>query len=482
VQDVSEQASVVSQMYMPEVYVEMPSFDEFMIAMRRLKKNKAPGVDGITTEMITSGGEDLACQLYELVLKVWQTESMPDEWKVAVLCPLHKKGDRLKCENFRGIALLCTAYKLFSLILLERIIPYAEEIIGDYQCGFRPNRSVTDQTFSLRMILSKCWEYNITVHQLFIDFKQAYDSLNRERLWFALEWLGVPKKLVSLCKLTVTDSRCCVKVEGRLSREFNVQSGVRQGDALSPILFSLALEYVFRLSKMPQDNILFDKSAQVLAYADDLCILGRSVAAVRELFIQLEPVAQEIGLVINESKTQYMSTTRKGVRRDLDCGESNFEGVTSFKYLGSLVTSDNDVTVDIKARLVAANKAFFAVRFLLKSKYLSRVTKVNLYKSVIRPVATFGCESWTLNNEDERLLGCFERKILRAIYGPIMMDNGEYRIRWNDEIRTLLKGPDIIGDIKSKRIRWLGHVLRTNEKRCVNKVNGRAPDGVRPQG
>jgi hypothetical protein len=87
--------------------------------------------------------------------------------------------------------------------------------------------------------------------------------------------------------------------------------------------------------------------------------------------------------------------------------------VTSFKYLGSLVTADNVITVDIRARHVAVNKAFFSVRSLLKSKDLSWETKVKLYKAVIRPVAMFGCESWTLNNDD----GCFERKNTKTIAG-----------------------------------------------------------------
>jgi hypothetical protein len=75
---------------------------------------------------------------------------------------------------------------------------------------------------------------------------------------------------------------------------------------------------------MPLNNILFDKSNQILAFDDDLCILDRNAAALRELLVQPEPVAQGFGFVINETKTQYMITSRSGVRRDLTCGGSNF--------------------------------------------------------------------------------------------------------------------------------------------------------------
>jgi hypothetical protein len=78
------------------------------------------------------------------------------------------------------ISLLLTSYKILSNILLSRLIPYADEIIGDHQCGFRHNRSTTDQIFYIRQILEKKWEYNGTVDQIFIDFKKAYDSVRRK--------------------------------------------------------------------------------------------------------------------------------------------------------------------------------------------------------------------------------------------------------------------------------------------------------------
>jgi len=72
---------------------------------------------------------------------------LPEEWKESIIVPIHKKGDKTDCNNYRGISLLPTTYKLFSNILLPRLIPYAEKVIGDHQCGFRHNRSTTDHIF-----------------------------------------------------------------------------------------------------------------------------------------------------------------------------------------------------------------------------------------------------------------------------------------------------------------------------------------------
>jgi len=122
---------------------------------------------------------------------------LPEEWKESFIVPIHKKGDKTDFNNYRNISLLPTTYKILSNILLSRLIPYAEEVIGDHQCGLRRNISTTDNIFSIRQIPEKKWECNESVLQLFIDFKRAYDSVRREVLYNILTESGTPKKLVS---------------------------------------------------------------------------------------------------------------------------------------------------------------------------------------------------------------------------------------------------------------------------------------------
>jgi hypothetical protein len=108
---------------------------------------------------------------------------LPEEWKESIIVPIYKKGDKTDCNKCGGISLFSTTYKILSNILLSRLIPYGEEVIGDYQCGFRRKRLTTDHIFSIRQILDKRWEYNEEGHQLFIDFKKSYDSVRREVLY-----------------------------------------------------------------------------------------------------------------------------------------------------------------------------------------------------------------------------------------------------------------------------------------------------------
>ena len=112
-------------------------------------------------------------QIHKLIVPIWNKEELPEEGKESIIVPIHKKGDKTDCNNYRGISLLPTTYKILSNILLSRLTLYVEEIIGDHQCGFRRNRSTTDHLFCIRQMLEKKWEYNEAVNKLFIDFKKA---------------------------------------------------------------------------------------------------------------------------------------------------------------------------------------------------------------------------------------------------------------------------------------------------------------------
>ena len=111
---------------------------------------------------------------------------------------------------------------------------------------FRRNRSTIDQIFCIRQILEKKWEYKGTVHQLFIDFKKAYDSVKREVLYNILIEFGIPKKLVQLIKMCLSETYSRVRIGQFLSDAFPIHCRLKQGDALSPLLFNFALEYAIR--------------------------------------------------------------------------------------------------------------------------------------------------------------------------------------------------------------------------------------------
>jgi len=136
--------------------------------VHRLKNHKSPGEDCIQAELLKKGVKDVIRWIWKVISKVWTTEKLPDDWKVAVVCPIHKKGDKQDCNNYRGKSLLNVVYKIFSNCILDRIKEKDDQIIGHYQGRFRTNRSTTDQIFIIRQLYQKSWEFDkdIYIHTL----------------------------------------------------------------------------------------------------------------------------------------------------------------------------------------------------------------------------------------------------------------------------------------------------------------------------
>jgi sorting nexin-29 len=177
-----------------EPLVQELSQEETEKAICNLKINKAPREDDIIAELIKNASQELKKRLPALICKMWRDEKMPDDWEVELIVPLFKKGDKMKGENYRVITLLNVVYKILSSIILEWLKEYSEQILGGYQCGFRPQRRTMDQIFVVKQILEKFYAHDIDLYLLFIDFKKAFDSINQKKLLESLASFGIPKR------------------------------------------------------------------------------------------------------------------------------------------------------------------------------------------------------------------------------------------------------------------------------------------------
>jgi len=199
----------------------------------------------------------------------------------------------------------------------------------------------------------------------------------------------------------------------------------------------------------------------------------------------MEEGANEVGLRINEENTKYKINTRNKVRfknkKHLQIYNYKFERVGEFKYLGSMITEHRDNNTEIKARITAGNSSYYSVLPLLRSKAVSRTTKIRMYKTIIRPVVLYGSEAWCLTANGEKILCIWERKVLRKIFGQICVA-GYWRSRTNEEVRQLYRELDIVTEIKTGRLRWLGHVERMSEERVVKRLYQNTPEGSRSVG
>ena len=111
-----------------------PSAFEDELAIEKVKSHKSPDIDQIPAELIKTGGRTIRCQIHKFIFSVWNKEELPEAWKESIIVPIYKKGDKADCSNYRGISLLPTTYKILPKILLSRLTPYSQEIIGHHQC------------------------------------------------------------------------------------------------------------------------------------------------------------------------------------------------------------------------------------------------------------------------------------------------------------------------------------------------------------
>jgi len=196
--------------------------------------------------------------------------------------------------------------------------------------------------------------------------------------------------------MSLTETYSRVRVGKNVSDRFPISNGLKQGDALSPMLFNFALEYAIRRVQVNLDGLKLNGTHQLLVYADDVNILGGSIHTPKENAGALVAVTREIGLELCADKTKYMVMSRDqnaGRIHSMRIDNSTFERMKEFKYLGTTLTNQNSIPEETKSRLNSGNACYHSVQNLLSSRLLSKNIKIKIYRTIILPVVLYGCET-----------------------------------------------------------------------------------------
>jgi hypothetical protein len=349
--------------------------EEVLKAAKHTKPGRAPGPDGIPTEIWLRGGEPIQRLLAALFTAIGNSERVPTGFLDGAVKPIFKAGDAAEAANYRPITLLNTDHRLLAKVLARRLSPLLAEAIGPEQAGFLTGRRGSDNILALQLLPAvlqasgasrpSALAQSPPAAVLCIDFAKAFDRVARHFLTEVMAALGARPGLLRWVQTLLGDTRASVVVNGWISEPQPYEAGVRQGCPLSPLLYLfVAWALTCWLRTCPSVGVPLDDSgtvARALQYADDAEALLRSLdeAAVRAVLQHLETFGAASGQRVNPAKSKLLPI---GPATALPTSIAGIPVVTSASILGATVTSTAQPRADPDswAGLIDGIKSVFA--------------------------------------------------------------------------------------------------------------------------
>jgi hypothetical protein len=340
----------------------------------------------------------------------------------------------------------------------------------------------------LRQVIELRHEFRRPLVAAFVDFKKAFDSIDRNRMYDILCAQGFPDKIVSLIRLLYKGATSCVRVRCDLSEYFDVKTGVKQGALLSPVLFILVLDYVLDRVQTTAgvDGLRINDTLNLidLDYADDIALLASSFSEMQHLIDSLDNLASRVGLIISSEKTKVMANETAQLvepHARVQLHGCDLEQVDHFTYLGSVISMDGDGSPEIRTRIAKAQGAFKLLdQSLWRNRHVSLGTKLAVYYAAVRPVLLYGCETWPMKTDDINKLQSFEYRCWRRMLHISYLDRVS-----NDEVRNRIQPKSLCRtEIQRRRLMYCGHLLRRDHhyipRQCL--MENPKPGWRRPRG
>ena len=367
---------------------------------------------------------------------------------------IFKKGNRKDIKNYRRICLLSNMYKLFTKIITTRLEKKLDENQPREQVGFRSKYSTTDHIHAVNQLKEKCREYNIPLCV-------AFDSVQNQAILTSLQEQGIEDVYIEILKDIYTDSSVTVHLH-KGSEKIRIKRGVRQGDTISPKLFTATLESIFR--RLNWENKGVKRDGQFLSnlrFGDDIFLCTETPQELQQMLQELSDESRRMGLKMDITKPKVMVVDNTPI----NVNNVLIENVPGYMYLGqhySLKEKNQDK--EIQRRIMAGWAAYAKHRDIFKSN-LAICLKRQVYNSCVLPAMAYGAETWTLTKQAQNKLAAAQTKTERSMLNITYKDR-----KTNIWVREMTKLIDIIYTVRKMKWSWAGHINRLKDDRWTSRV------------
>ena len=400
--------------------------DELYVALKRAKNKKACGSDGIPAEIFKYSDGILQDAVLALFNYIFDSGIYPDAWSTGTINPIYKQKEKGLPENYRKITLLPAISKIFETTLNNRLRHCKSALCTDdpLQNGFKTDARAIDNTFVLSGIIEKYKALERPLYVAFIDFKSAFDHVNRKALLFKLKSQKVHGKFLNIVRSMLQNSKSRVKWNGTLGEIFDNLNGVLQGGVLSPSLFRIFMEDLPNYLDKRKGVTIGGMLISYLLHADDLVLVSETSAGLQALLDGLNAFCKRWDMLINTTKTNIMIFNKSYICTREICefviNEEIVHETKIYKYLGTMLSNKKNIFEENFAYLKGkALRAIGAMRSDIR-RAVGSALPLHLYlksfDTQIRPILEYGAEIW-YNPKPIRELESVHLSYLKTILG-----------------------------------------------------------------
>ncbi|KAJ3665857.1 hypothetical protein Zmor_001324 [Zophobas morio] len=395
------------------LYLDSVEFPETVVCakLKKLKCTKSPGPDEINASLLLNCADSLAQPLSRLMEQSFSQGTLPSDWRIAIVRPIFKKGDKFCSTNYRPVSLTSLVVKIMESIIYESILKFVTEhqLVPMEQHGFLPGKSIISNLLCCLSDWTKELDLGNSVDVIYLDFSKAFDRVPKRHLLFKLQHLGIRGNLYQWIDAFLSERTFRVRVGGALSNCVQVLSGVPQGSVLGPLLFIVyTADLKFRLR------------SSFAMYADDVKLynLSNSWMALTQDLLEVCKWSSEWLLPLNIAKCRVLYIGNANPQHTYLIDGVDMCKSDSHVDLGVFVTSTLSWSEHVLSTIRKANKMVYLLGRAFARSHISVISK--LYKSYVRPVLEFANYIWSpILQRDIELLESVQRRATRIPFGRI---------------------------------------------------------------